>query len=230
MTGAVTCADCPVADRAVCASLDEADRAALARHGRRRKFKRGDVLVRADEPNLVAATLVSGAAKISTIDADGVERIVALVHAAGLLGQCFVPVSPHFVTALSDGEVCLFPRDRFEAAIDAHPELARRMLAETTRELGESRLLIDMIGKRDARARVAALLLAFARAASPAPCHDAVHFELPLTRGDMAQLLGLTIETVSRQIVALEKAGLIAREGQRGIAIRDADALAACVA
>ncbi len=225
-----TCADCPVADRAVCASLDESDRSALAKLGHRRRFRRGDTLVRADEPNLVAATLVSGAAKISNIDADGVERIVALVHPAGLLGQCFAPRNPHFVTALSDGEACLFPRDRFETAIAAHPALATRVLAETVRELEESRMLIDMIGKRSATARVAALLLAFARAASASPCHDAVRFDLPLTRGDMAQLLGLTIETVSRQLVALEQDGLIAREGRRGIAIRDPDALAARVA
>lgn len=225
-----TCADCPVADRAVCASLNEADRTTLARHGRRRRFKRGDMLVRADEPNLVAATLMSGAAKISSIDSDGVERIVALVHPAGLLGQCFAPTNPHFVTALSDGEACLFPRAEFEGAISAHPELAQRMLAETQRELGESRMLIDMIGKRGAQARVAALLLAFARAASTAACHEATRFELPLTRGDMAQLLGVTIETVSRQLVTLEADGLIVREGRRGIAIRDRNALAGRVA
>lgn len=225
-----TCTDCPVADRAVCASLSEEDRAALARFGHRRTFKRGDVLVRADDANLVAATLVSGAAKISSIDRDGVERIVALVHPAGLLGQCLSPQNPYFVTALSDGEACLFPRAHFDAAIVAHPELTQRILAEALHELGESRMLIDMIGKRAASARLGALLLAFARAASPAPCHDAQVFELPLTRGDMAQLLGLTIETVSRQLVAFEAEGAILRVGRRGIEIRNVAALRAHVA
>ena len=48
---------------------------------------------------------------------------------------------------------------------------------------------------------------------------------LPLSRNDMASLLGLTIETVSRQLTGLEKSGLIQRQGARGIIIRDAPAL-----
>lgn len=230
MNAAQTCNDCPVADRAVCASLSPDDRAALAKHGRRVRFRRGDTIIHAGQPNMVAATLISGAAKISTIDRDGTERILALVHPAGLLAQCFAPQADYQVTALSDGEACLFPRHEFEAATNAHPELARRMLAETVRELGESRMLIDMIGKRNAVSRVAALLMAFARAASPAPCHHAEHFDLPLTRGDMAQLLGTTIETVSRNLVALERDGLIRRTGARGIDVVNPARLEALIA
>jgi hypothetical protein len=65
---------------------------------------------RADEPNLMAAALSSGGAKLSTINSDGIERVVALIHPAGLLGQCLAPRNSHPMTALSDGNACLFPR------------------------------------------------------------------------------------------------------------------------
>jgi CRP/FNR family transcriptional regulator len=72
--------------------------------------------------------------------------------------------------------------------------------------------------------------MAFANAASDSPCHPVAEFDLPLTRGDIAGILGLTIETVSRQLSKLEKTGLIERKGARGIEIRDAPALEALVA
>ena len=93
-------------------------------------------------------------------------------------------------------------------------------------DLDDARALTDLIGRRDARGRVAGLLLAFADAAGPG-CHRARHFDLPLTRGEIAGLLGLTIETVSRQLSVLEQAGLIERTGARGIILRDADGLSA---
>jgi CRP/FNR family transcriptional regulator, anaerobic regulatory protein len=75
--------------------------------------------------------------------------------------------------------------------------------------------------------KVAGLVLALARAASDSPCHLADRFELLLTRGEIAGLLGLTIETVSRQLSKLEQSGLVKREGARGLAIRNAPGLEA---
>jgi CRP/FNR family transcriptional regulator len=229
MSIALVCDQCPVAERAVCAVLSDTDRASLARLGRHRRYARGETILAAGDDGNVCATLVSGAAKISSIDRDGTERIVALVHPAGLMGQLFGPSQSHHVIALTDSEACIFPRAIFEKMADDHPELARRLLGEALRELGESRELIDLISKRQAKARLAALLLAFARAASPAPCHDAVIFDLPLTRGEMAQLLGVTIETVSRNLVAMEREGLLRRHGAHGIELLDRARLAAVV-
>lgn len=217
----ISCTICPVADRAVCSVLSEQDRAELARLGTQRRYARGETIVAAGDANHVCITLTHGAAKLSSIDRDGTERIVALVHPAGMAGQLFAPSASLHVTALTDSQACLFPADRFAALTRERPELAQRLLAEMSRELDESRHLIDLISRRQAKGRVAALIRAFARAASPAPCHGADAFDLPLTRGEMAQLLGLTIETVSRTLTALEAGGMIERRGSHGIAIRD---------
>jgi CRP/FNR family transcriptional regulator len=85
-----------------------------------------------------------------------------------------------------------------------------------------ARSLMALIARKSAREKVGAFLLAMAEAASESPCHPAAAFELPLSRAEMAGMLGLTIETVSRQMTALERSGAIRRKGLRGIELVDA--------
>lgn len=225
MASALACESCPVRDRAACSALDEGDRAQLARMGRHRDVKRGETVFAAGDDNVACATLVSGALKIASYDAEGVERILSLVHPAGFVGEMFSPMAHYDVVALADSRLCLFTRADYEMALKTFPALATALLRRSSEDLFETRALIGLMGRRSADARVAGLLMAFAKAASDSPCHPASRFDLPLTRGEMAGLLGLTIETVSRQLGKLESGGLIEREGARGIVIRNASGL-----
>lgn len=216
------CASCSVRERAACAALTAAERDELARTGTARSLTRGEVLFSAGEDIDACATLTSGLLKICHTDIEGNERILGLVHPAGFVGEMFAPVAHHDVVALTDSRVCLFPRDRYEAAIDRFPALGAALLRRSAQDLYDARTQIALDSKRSALEKVATLVNAMARAASDASCHAAARFDLPLTRGEMAGLLGLTIETVSRQIGALEHRGVIAREGLRGIRVLDA--------
>ncbi len=223
------CADCPVRDQAVCAALDGDELNELARIGDHRSFSRGQTIFAAGDDSIACATLISGAVKLSAFDAGGVERIVALVHPAGFLGQLFAATTHYEATALTETRICVFPRSPFERLMADHPKLTRAILERTLAELDASRSLTDLIGRRDVRSRVAGLLLALARAASPSPCGTAEEFDLILTREEMASLLGTTIETVSRRLTELEREGLIERKGARGMIIRNAPRLAEAV-
>ena len=79
----LACAQCPVRDRAACSALNAGSRAELAAHGRVTKLERGDALFRAGDPSDRCATLIRGALKVVTTDADGTEHILALIHPAG---------------------------------------------------------------------------------------------------------------------------------------------------
>ncbi|QHL91064.1 helix-turn-helix domain-containing protein [Sphingomonas changnyeongensis] len=220
------CDDCPVRDVAVCAGLGERERQTLARLGRRRTIRRGETLFLAGEDNIACATLVSGALKLARIDSEGVERIVALVHPADFMARMFATAIDCTATALADSEICLFPRDVIAREMQGHAAFLDRLLRATSAQLDRARDLIDLIGRRDARARVAGLLLMFLESACiPARPGDVRRIDLPLTRGEMAALLGLTIETVSRQLTALEAMGAVRRIGLRGLEVTDPDAL-----
>jgi CRP/FNR family transcriptional regulator, anaerobic regulatory protein len=229
MVSALACETCPVRDRAACSALEEGDRAQLARMGRHRDVKRGETVFAAGDDNVACATLISGALKIASCDSEGVERILSLVHPSGFVGEMFSPMAHYDVVALADSRLCVFNRADYETALKTFPALSTALLRRSSEDLFETRALIGLMGRRSADARVAGLLMAFAKAASDSPCHPASRFDLPLTRGEMAGLLGLTIETVSRQLGKLESGGLIEREGARGIVIRNASGLEALV-
>ncbi len=229
MAGKLNCAECPVNNRGACSALTIAERDELARFGHHRILRAGETLFAAGDDSISCATLISGSLKIASFDREGEERIVSLIHPAGFVGELFAPMARHDVVALTQSTLCVFARSDYAAAINRFPALATALLKRSADDLAESRTLIDLMGRRTARARVAGLLLAFARAASQSPCHAAQFFELPVSRGEMAGILGLTIETISRQFGQLEREGLIGRIGRRGLVAKDPAALEALI-
>lgn len=216
----LACDGCPVRHRAACSVLSENERDALARAGRMRRLRRGELLFAAGDEDAACATLVRGALKVSAMDEDGTERILALVHPSGFIGELFAPFAHHDVVALTDSELCVFARSDMGHAVELHPKLAQALLRRSQEDLHRSREMLALSG-RSAAERLATLIRGFAEAASESPCHAAARFELPLSRGEIAGMLGLTIETVSRTLTRFEKDGLIARKGARGIELID---------
>src|SRR6185503_10666177 len=189
--------------------------------------KRGELLFAAGDESVACATLIRGALKVTSVDENGTERILALVHPAGFVGELFAPFAHHDVVALTESELCVFPKSEMGRAVDLHPQLAQALLRRSQEDLLQSRELLALSGRRSASAKVAGFLLGLAEAASDSSCHAAREFELPLTRGEIAGMLGLTIETVSRAITRLERDGIIRRRGARGIELLDPARLAA---
>ena len=144
------CAVCPVRDRAACSALDEAQRDELARLGSHRTVRRGETLFPAGDDNAICATLITGALKISSFDADGTEHILALVHPAGFVGEMFAPIARHDVIALTDSKLCVFPRHRYGAPIERFPALGQALLRRSSEDLFESRALIALMTGRTA--------------------------------------------------------------------------------
>ena len=217
----LACASCPVRDRAACAVLSEEERDQLARAGRTRRLIRGETLFAAGLSEAACATLKSGALKITSTDADGRERILSLVHPAGFVGEMFGPYMRHDVVALGDAELCVFSGPAFAEAVERYPNLGQALLRRTQEDLFAARELLLLTGNASAAQRVAGALMALAKAASPSPCHPAESFDLPLSRGELADMLGLTIETVSRALTKFERDGAIRRIGKRGIELLD---------
>ncbi len=217
----LTCETCPVRDSAACSVLTHDERDALAAAGRTRTLKRGEMLFAAGDEQAACATLVSGALKVSAIDAEGNEQILSLVHPSGFVGELFAPFAHHDVVALTESRLCTFAKGDIERALEDYPALARALLRRSQEDLLATRSLLELTANAGAEARLAALLHDFAAAASTSSCHLADEFELPLSRGEIANMLGLTIETVSRKLGDLEELGAIKRKGKRGIELVD---------
>ena len=101
------------------------------------------------------------------------------------------------------------------------PELEHRLLRQTLNELDEARDWMVTLGRKTASEKVASFLLMIARNIDPTldPAASSASFNLPLTRADIADFLGLTIETVSRQLTRLRTDGVIRIENNRHVTV-----------
>lgn len=215
------CSDCAVREDSVCASLDDAELQTLHRIGRRRQVARGETVSWAGEEGGACANILSGLFKLSALTADGREQIVGLLYPSDFVGRPYASQTEFTVTALSDAELCVFPRTDFEGALALHASLSRALLHRTLEALDGARRRMLLLGRQSAEERVAGFLLDMA--ARPGACRASdrgpVTFDLPLSRGAMADVLGLTIETVSRHMTRLKAAGTISLPGGRAVTI-----------
>jgi CRP/FNR family transcriptional regulator len=222
------CERCPVRARAICGTLLVDALPGLATRGRHRSVARGQTLLWEGDESLFVANVIEGVLKLSTSTGDGREQIVGIVYPSDFIGRPFGKHTNHSVTALTDAKVCLFTRAEFDAFAEDHPELEHELLKRTLGELDRARNLMLLLGRKTAEERVATLLLEMAsrlgaRTSDGAP----EQFELPIGRQQMADILGLTIETVSRQLTRMRGSGLIDLPGRRGMVINDRGALEA---
>lgn len=223
MEAAKTCADCAVRDSALCASLSDGELQALNALGTKRRLARGETLVWAGDDSLVCGNLISGVLKLTASTADGREQIVGLVYPADFVGRPYAGQSDFTITAISDAELCVFPRGPFERVLEDHARMERLLLQRTFAALDEARGRMLALARMSAGEKVAGFLrdMADREGGCRATPLGPVTFDLPLTRGEMAEVLGLTIETVSRQLSRLKDKGAITLLGARGITIRD---------
>lgn len=224
------CIDCPIRARAVCATCDTDELQRLERTKSYRSFAAGEMLARAGERLPHFSSLVSGCASMSRTLEDGRRQLLGVLLPSDFIGRPGRDVAAYDVEALSDVMLCRFERRAFEDMVSDTPHLATRLLTMTLDELDAARDWAVVLGRLTAREKVAAFLVSLARRLSgtrgTVAARGGVTLHLPLSREAMADHLGLTIETTSRQITALRKDGLIEVPSIRAIRILDFAALA----
>jgi CRP/FNR family transcriptional regulator, anaerobic regulatory protein len=219
------CSQCVVRNRAICAGLQPDELLALGHLGRKQIVKRGQIVVWEGDESLIVANVIDGVLKVSMSMADGREQIVGVVFPSDFIGRPFGKDSPYSVTALTDAELCVFTRSAFDGFAREHPELEHKLLRRTLDELDRAREWMLLLGKKSAGERIATLLLEMSTRLGEQGCHAVLgelnQFDLPLDRQQIGDLLGLTIETVSRQLTKLKSDGLIDLPDRKHVIIND---------
>ncbi|WP_265570999.1 Crp/Fnr family transcriptional regulator [Sphingomicrobium nitratireducens] len=213
------CLDCLVRDKALCGSLGDKQLLDLSLLGRRKVVPKGSVVTWEGDDNPICANIVTGALKLQASTADGREQTVGLLFSGDFIGEPFEEESAVTAEALADTDLCIFPRSGFERVLDDQPQLERALLERTLKSLREARERQLVLGRKSARARLAWFLLSL-----PRGCDGTI--DLPIARQEIADYLGLTIETVSRQFTDLRSSGVIdAERGGRRLRVVDVTAL-----
>jgi CRP/FNR family transcriptional regulator len=218
------CGECPIRHRAVCASCDAEELAHLEEMKYYRSFESGQTVIWAGDRMDFVASVVSGVATLTQSMEDGRTQMVGLLLPSDFVGRPGRETAPYNVTAITPVLMCCFRRKPFEELMERTPHVAGRLLEMTLDELDAAREWMLLLGRKTAREKIASLLAIIARREardSHTPIEGQCVFDLALTREAMADYLGLTLETVSRQISALKADKVIALEGSRRIVVPD---------
>jgi CRP/FNR family transcriptional regulator, anaerobic regulatory protein len=149
---------------------------------------------------------------------DGRRQITGFLSAGYLLGLAPEGVHVYSAEAITDVTVCRYGRAAFERLIEEMPGFAKRLFAQTSHELRANQDQMVLLGRKTATEKVASFLLMFAGRQSG---DEAGEIDMPMTRCDIADYLGLTIETVSRTFTKLRQDGLIELPAPTRIKLRD---------
>ncbi len=223
----LVCRSCEARHRGICGALTAEQLTHLARHTSKHVFHSEQEMMASGEDIHRYSNILSGVVKLTKLMADGRQQIVGLQFAPDFLGRPFKRQSEVVAEAATDVRVCSFPRPMLEELVHQSPDLERRLHEQNLKELDEARDWMLTLGRKSANEKVASFLLLIALHLDPEKSHesDSIRFELPLKRADIADFLGLTIETVSRQLTKLRKAGVIEIENTRTVHIPSIDTL-----
>ena len=224
------CSTCAVQETAICRVLNTQQLACLNRSSYRRVYPAGQLIAGVAASEDWCATVISGVIKLCKTLSDGRQQIVALLFPGDFLGRPFRAEFPYTAETATDVQLCCYGRAYFEGFMRGQPDLTQIFLERTLDSVDGARDWMLLLGRKAAQEKVAALLLTILRRTSR-PCPDCERgtcrqLIMPLTRTEMADYLGLRLETVSRQLKQLETIGIIKRLDPRRISVRDVDALA----
>ncbi len=217
-----SCGDCPIRHRAVCARCEADELEQLDEIKYYRSFEAGQTVIWSGDKMDFVGSVVSGIATLTQTMEDGRTQMVGLLLPSDFVGRPGREGAAYDVVATTDLVMCCFRKKPFEQMMLNTPHIAQRLLEMTLDELDAAREWMLVLGRKTAREKIASLLSIIARRDASlklSPSGDTLVFDLPLTREAMADYLGLTLETVSRQISALKRDGVIQLEGKRHVTV-----------
>ncbi len=222
------CSGCPIRHRAVCSYSSPSELTELDAAKFYQEYIPGQEIVGEGEPTKALGSVVSGVVALHKTLEDGRRQMVGLLFPSDFIGRPLRPVAPYDAIAVTPVKMCMFHRGQFERLLASSSNLERRLLEMTLDELDAARDWMVLLGRKTARERLASFLMIVAKRQvllEKRELRDGMLVEIPLTREAIAEFLGLTIETVSRQFTSLRKEGVLELPDRRHAVLADLDAL-----
>ena len=189
------------------------------------KFAIGSAVFWEADPATDVFEVLEGVLRVFKILSDGRRVITGFIYPGDLLGVSLRDRYLYSAQAVTPVKLRRFARHRFQEEIALSPELRPQLFARLCDEMAAAQDQMVLLARKNAEERVCSFLLLIARRIHRQP-QPAPVIEIPMTRLDMADYLGLTIETVSRTMTSLTGRGVIAAAGRHAIAIRHQKTLA----
>jgi CRP/FNR family transcriptional regulator len=218
------CQHCGIRDIAFCSVFDSAEIAAVQRLATTVELHAGDTLFEQGDPASYVYNIVEGRLRQYALLADGRRQITGFARPGDFLGLTLEATRTTTSEAITPTVACRFGKTELGRLSDAYPKICRRMLELKEHELEVTQGQLVALGRKSPVERVASFLWheleanGLQYAAKPS-------FQLEMTRGDIADYLGLTIETVSRTFTKLRQTGTISLPRAEQVIVEDIERL-----
>lgn len=221
------CEACSIRELSLCGALEEHEIGDIAAITTGVELDHGDPLFDEGEPARHVFSVTSGAVKVYKLLADGRRQMTGFLFPGDFLGLADEETYVYSAEAVTRSKLCRFPRRQLQVLLERYPRMERRLLTMASHELAAAQEQMLLLGRKTAREKIASFLLMLSRRAELRGL-EANPVEVPMSRNDIGDYLGLTTETVSRTFTQLKHGGhirllpggrveLIDRHGLRGI-------------
>lgn len=194
---------------------------------RKRKFRKGQVLIHEGDKSEALYFIHYGNIKLSKITVEGKEQILNLLSHGDFFGELNVlqnTACNFSAYALEDTEVCMILRKDFEMVIQMYPNISVKLLHAMTERLVHAENLLQTLATKDAEVRLINLILDLCDKFGRKTEKD-YEISLPMTREEMANYIGVTRETISRKLNKFEDNGYIRANGNKTLHILEIEKL-----
>lgn len=202
------CANCSARRLSVCSVLRDDGLARLNAASDHVVFESGDVLIREGDPATQLYNITAGDVRVHKLLADGRRQIVGFLSAGDFLGLASGDRYAFSAEALTAGSACRFRKSDYRKLLGELPELEHALLDRAAHELKAAHDQMLLLGRKTAMERLASFLVSLSEKELRAG-GDGRLLSLPMTRAEIADYLGLTTETVSRNTTRLKTRGVI---------------------
>lgn len=168
--------------------------------------------------------VVSGVVRLCKVTEDGRRQIAAFLVAGDFFGWTVQDCHSYSAEAVTDVTAMKYSRHRIEEAVRTDPAVGRRVLGLLANQLASAHDHLLLLGRMTAAERLSAFLLDLTKRRGGTPV-DAITVDLPMNRRDIADYLGLTIETVSRTMSAMKRKGLVSFTDAESVRLNRCDVL-----
>ncbi len=166
-----------------------------------------------------------GAVRISKMLPDGRRQVTGFLFAGDFFGLSCKAQHSYTAEAITPVDICRFPRKKIVDLFQEFPDLNERVFDMTRAELNSTHAQMLLLGRKTAKEKLCSFLLAMRKKSSLLAKTGEDEVDLPMGRSDIADYLGLTVETVSRQFTSLNRLGLIELDGAHKVFLKNTERL-----
>ncbi|QHS21948.1 Crp/Fnr family transcriptional regulator [Virgibacillus sp. MSP4-1] len=189
-----------------------------------RKFIKGETIFQAEEPSNSLFIVHQGRVKIYRLAPNGKEQLIRILDQGDFFGEMSIfseETLTSYAEAMVDTNICIINRSDIQELMVKHPAISLKILEEFSRRLDHTEHLVEQLSSQDVEKRIASYLIDLLKENSS----ESHVVKLPMSKKDLASMIGTTQETLSRRLTALQDKEMIEQTGQRKIKIIDIDQL-----